>query len=211
MTAMNKRFDEDRYISGNSQRIENNMRKFFQSSIEYIKEDISSERASLCFVDNPESYIKEIKLTDFNEPIRTVFNCVDDICLCQDVIAVYCVVLRGSVGHEDGIYYYSPRARTVFLYGDLNDELAVKLSGLRDFQAFIYAFADLKNTVLLHNAGGLFESCIEIGRVFERISIKTQGIVRKIALYTFNPNIHAHALKLNLNNLLLIKAMAIRC
>lgn len=211
MTAMNKRFDEDRYISGNSQRIENNMRRFFQSSIEYIKAEISPEHASLCFVDTPESYIEEIKLTDFHEPVGTIFDCIDNICCRPDVISVYCVVLSGSAGHKDGIYYYSPRTRTVFLYDDLNGELAVKLSGLRDYQAFVYAFADLKNTVLLHNAGGLLESCIEIGRVFERIAIKTQDIVSKVAMYTFNPNIHAHALKLNLNNLLLIKTMAIRC
>lgn len=197
--VMNKKISDGNYLELVNRPLENTVRRFFQSTINYLPQEFSVEsKVNHLFFDAPENYDYEYSIDDLNGAIRTVLDIIDQAYSSEIMYMSLSFIINNCPSLEDGIYYYYANDKSLLRYKEI-DHKTIKDN---EFEICISYFVDIGNSLFLSEARGFIEAILQIGRTSEKISAAFDR--ERVFFFNPNPNIFTHAIGINLVRQLLI-------
>lgn len=174
MTAMNKKFSVDQYISFIDQQKIKNVLRFYQSTVSiqelYYENNIEKEKAYDNFFDLPESFIESITFDKLSNNEKKIIDRISDFLESQKHIYFLPVfIVSQSNELPSGIYSVDFKNRVLYKYKEFNEHDFGVGTFEDSFNICIAYFIDLYESVFLDGEAGLINGILQIGRIYENI------------------------------------------
>lgn len=209
--AMNKKIYEDLYLhmDEDAQRMEDSVRKFFQSTILNVNklEQDYNEMVSIP-EELPETRYIEFNILDLNSEIQSVTTKINNEINNYQSLIMTSIVFYNDKYIENGVYYKSKDS--LIKYKHIDEEILNISNSLGNYDFSISFLLNIKNAIYANKQKGFINGLIKIGSIEHSLQHFFRANDFVIQYKELNPNIFTHALGINLTCQLLIKTLFVR-
>lgn len=201
MLSMIKLYIGSCVIAMNNNFIENNIKKFHQSTILYLEQD--DQKITVC--DNyPEFFDLEFDIEKITKELKELIFLIKNFKQDEKLYFV-CISVLGEHILPRGVYVLNAECNRIIRYKRINKELErIFLNKNKDIDLCISYFVNLESAVISYKERGFVEAILQIGALKENIRNKYKGSHIEIEEGYINANVISHELGINVNKQLFI-------